>query len=203
MTMSNKEDALFDRIDRRFFSGNLQEKLKRQDFRRKVVKLGFILPVILGYMMTMVVWWFMAPNPASVTEKLLMALFFFLVVFTSVISNLLDAVVRSVTPHDGEIYDERQNIEHLQARSDAAGYVGSMFVGLLIVGLTILIMIAKGKLAFAYPTYSGIHYFVGFGFAGLIAMGLIPGMLLAWRLPDMIDDDTDDAKDDKGGNDDK
>lgn len=203
MTMSNKQDALFDSIDRRLFSGNLQEKLKRQDFRRKVVKLGFILPVLLGYLMTMVVWMFLAPNPASVTEKLLMALFFVAVVFTGLISNVLDAVVRSVTPHDGEIYDERQNIEHLQARSDAAGYIGGMFVGLLIVGLTILIMIASGKLAFAYPTYSGIHYFVGIGFAGLIAISLLPGMLLAWRLPDMIDDDIDDDKDDRGGSDDK
>ena len=194
MTRTNEQGAGFDRLDNRFFGGNLKEKLKKQSFRRNVVKLGCIMPLMFGFILSWVVWSFMAPNPETQFEKLLYAVFLVDLVILILISGLLDMTVNSVSPQKGEIYDERQNMEYLQARSDALGINGFLFLIMVIDGFAILLMNVNGTLSFTHPHYSGIHYYIGLAAAALVGAKLSAGMLLAWRLPDM-DDDEDDVYD--------
>lgn len=174
--------------DRHFLVSTLHDKLKKQGFRRFVVKLGLILPFVFGYVLMGAAWMFMAPNTATPFEKLMLALFFVAIVLLGIVSNLLEACENSISPQKGELYDERQSQQYLQARSDALPITNGIFVVMTIASFAILVMGARGMLPFEYPTYSGIHYFIGLAGACLVAVKLIPGMLLAWRLPDESND---------------
>lgn len=175
-------------FDRRFLGSTLHEKLKKQGFRRFVVKLGFILPLVFGYVLMGAAWMFMAPNPATPFEKLMFALFWVSIALLGIVSSLLDACENSISPQEGEIYDEWQSQQYIQARSDALPITNGIFVVMTIAGFAILVMGVRGMLPFEYPTYSGIHYYIGLAGACLVAVQLIPGMLLAWRLPDESND---------------
>ena len=176
-------------VDRTFFGNNLAEMLQKQKARRVVAMTGVLFSIAAGFVIGFAVWSFIAPNPVSTLEKILSALFWLALFSSFLIPPLVQLAVGSVVALPNQPFDERQKQLFIEARSKAFGVVQILMSLAMAIGTGMLIALTASYLPWTHPVYGGLHFFVGISGAFLMLASLSPYLILAWQLPDELDDD--------------
>ena len=193
--MMRESDPYLKQLDTRFLNSRLADSLKRQGTRRLVVFACILGLMAMGYLVGFIVWSVLAPNPATPIEKLLSALFWVALVMVIQIPPLLIMSIRSAIEWPGKPYDERQQQLNINARSDARPFEMALLGISIITGLVMLSTMSAGYLPFSHPLYGGLPLYTGVGIALLMLAQNMPGLLLAWQLPDELVDDSEQKND--------
>lgn len=181
-------------IDRTFFGNNLAEVLQKQKARRVVAMTGILFSVAAGFVIGFAAWSFIAPNPVSTLEKILSSLFWIALFSSFLIPPLVQLAVGSVVALPNQAYDERQKQLFIEARSKAFGVVQILMLLAMVIGFGMLIAVIAGYLPWTHPVYGGLHFFVGISGTFLMLASLSPYLILAWQLPDELDDEGESPK---------
>ena len=161
----NISDKHLRRLDKRFFDGRLNERLKTQTARRKVVLFSGTGYLATGFMVGYVVWSFMAPESASVVEKFLGALFWVFLVLVTQIEPLLVMSIRSAIAWPDQPFDERLQQLNADARSRVQPYILTAFILVFATALVLMTLLGAEYVSFAHPFYGGIPFYAGGGLA--------------------------------------
>ena len=182
-------------LDDTFFANTLAEKLQKQRARRIVALIGVLFSIAAGFVLGFVAWSFVAPNPVSILEKLLSAIFWLALFSSFLIPPLVQLAVGSVVALPNQPYDERQEQLFIKARSQAFGLVRMLLFLALVIGFGMLIGVIAGYLQWSHPVYGGLPFFVGLSGTILMFAMLSPYLILAWQLPDEPDIDDEPGND--------
>ena len=188
-------DKNLQRIDQRYFGSRLAGNLKTRKGRRRAFMFSIAALLSFGYLAGFASWAVMAPNAVTPLEKILSGGFWVVLLIVTQLEPLLYLAVRSAIEWPGQPYDERQQQLFAQARSDAYPYILILMGLVIVVGLVILIAVARGQLPFSHPTYGGIHILIGISLSLMATAKSTPYLLLAWQLPDEPGSDGDFSND--------